>query len=294
MKISILSDAHLEFGDLDFDNDQGADVLVLGGDILVAADITQHDPYMTLGPEYRSNRFHEFMQRCAARFPQVIYILGNHEHYHGDFATTVQHLKDVFAYLPNVSVLDKETKIIDDVVFIGGTLWTDMNREDPITLSHMRSAMHDFVCVKNSNTAVSFRTYEQFGDIDNREKVIFKTRSGKFTPHDAVEDHKKFLTYIKTVVTEQPDGKFVVCGHHAPSLRSIHPRFAKDYLTNGAYSSDLDNFITNHPQIQLWIHGHTHDEFDYTVGATRVVCNPRGYHNYEQRAQEWTLKTVEI
>jgi hypothetical protein len=28
---------------------------------------------------------------------------------------------------------------------------------------------------------------------------------------------------------------------------------------------------------QLWIHGHTHDSFDYVCNGTRVVCNPRGY-----------------
>ncbi len=27
----------------------------------------------------------------------------------------------------------------------------------------------------------------------------------------------------------------------------------------------------------LWIHGHTHDSFDYVHNGTRVVCNPRGY-----------------
>jgi hypothetical protein len=30
-------------------------------------------------------------------------------------------------------------------------------------------------------------------------------------------------------------------------------------------------------RVVLWIHGHTHDSFDYTVGGTRVLCNPRGY-----------------
>ena len=27
----------------------------------------------------------------------------------------------------------------------------------------------------------------------------------------------------------------------------------------------------------LWIHGHTHESFDYEIGKTRVICNPRGY-----------------
>jgi hypothetical protein len=30
-------------------------------------------------------------------------------------------------------------------------------------------------------------------------------------------------------------------------------------------------------RVQLWVHGHTHDSFDYTLNGTRVVCNPRGY-----------------
>ena len=33
----------------------------------------------------------------------------------------------------------------------------------------------------------------------------------------------------------------------------------------------------------LWIHGHTHDSFDYEVAGTRVICNPKGYH-IENRA----------
>ena len=65
MKIALVSDVHLEFGDLDFDNDSGADVLILGGDICVAADIAQRDPYNTMGEHYRSNRFHAFFERCC-------------------------------------------------------------------------------------------------------------------------------------------------------------------------------------------------------------------------------------
>jgi predicted phosphodiesterase len=95
VKVAIASDLHLEFGDLEIDNDNRADVLILSGDILVAKDIAQRDPYGVMGPEYRSNRYHDFMQRCSALFPHVIYVMGNHEHYNGDFAKTETHLKDV-------------------------------------------------------------------------------------------------------------------------------------------------------------------------------------------------------
>jgi hypothetical protein len=54
---------------------------------------------------------------------------------------------------------------------------------------------------------------------------------------------------------------------------------------NGAYSSDLSDLILDHPQIKFWTHGHTHDQFDYMIGSTRVVCNPRGYKGYEESAE---------
>lgn len=106
----------------------------------------------------------------------------------------------------------------------------------------------------------------------------------------------RIVTVLDTSVSwcEKPSEKFVVVGHHAPTKLSIKPRYASDHLMNGAYSSDLSEFILDHPQIRLWTHGHTHDDFDYMVGTTRVVCNPRGYINYEERADAWQPKLVEI
>jgi Icc-related predicted phosphoesterase len=86
----------------------------------------------------------------------------------------------------------------------------------------------------------------------------------------------------------------VVVTHHAPSKASIKPQYAGDHLMNGAYSSDLSEFILANPQIKLWTHGHTHDVFDYMIGSTRVVCNPRGYHLYEERADQFRADEFEI
>jgi predicted phosphodiesterase len=284
MKIAVASDIHLEFGDLDLQNTDQADVLILSGDICVAKDITKRDPYCTLGMEYRSNRYHDFFQRCGEKFPHVIYIVGNHEHYNGDFAKTVPHLKDALGYIDNLHILDREVLTINDVTFIGGTLWTDMNDRDDITLLHMKGMMNDFICVSNSLREVNFR--DQDGN--------FHTRTAKFSPEDAVEDHEKFFDYIKQIVEGNFDQKFVVVGHHAPSRLSTHPKYAHDTIMNGGYSSSLDEYILTHPQIKLWTHGHTHEDFDYMIGSTRIVCNPRGYINYEARADTWDLKYVEI
>jgi hypothetical protein len=56
----------------------------------------------------------------------------------------------------------------------------------------------------------------------------------------------------------------------------------------------LHDYILDRPKIKLWTHGHTHDVFDYMLGTTRVFCNPRGYDGYEQRAEQFELKVVEV
>jgi Icc-related predicted phosphoesterase len=277
MKIALVSDVHLEFGDLDFDNNSGADVLILGGDICVGADMAQRDPYNTMGEHYRSNRFHAFFERCCERFPHVIFIVGNHEHYHGDFAKTVPHFKDVLGYLPNLHILEKETFVLDDITFVGGTLWTDMNKRSVRTLHEISRMMNDFRCVDHSAKLADERGWP-----------------GRFTTTDAADDHDAMLAFIRTTVEANPAGRYVVVGHHAPSRLSTHPKYAHEAIMNGGYSSQLDDFILDHPQIKLWTHGHTHEDFDYQIGSCRILCNPRGYVNYEERADTWRLVTVEV
>jgi len=270
MKIAIASDLHLEFGDLDFDNPEGAEVLILSGDILVVEDLREHDANNIMGEGTKSQRWHAFMQRCSERFPHVIFVLGNHEHYHGNFSSSKTKLEQRFGYLTNLHVLERDVVKINDVTFVGGTLWTDMNNGDALTMYHMTTMMNDF-------------------------RVIWNEGKGrKFRPQDAFEEHHLMKQYISTVVEGRPTEKFVVCGHHAPSHLSIHPRYGDDQIMNGGYYSDMSEFILDRPQVKLWTHGHTHHPFDYMIGSTRIVCNPRGYIGHEPEADSWQLKTVEI
>ena len=289
MKIAIASDVHLEFGDLILKNEENADVLILSGDICVAADFRKSDS-LGIVSYGKSERYVDFFTRCASEFPSVIYVAGNHEHYHGDYAETFTILRNFLGHIPNLHILDKEHVTLGDVTFIGGTLWTDMNAQDPVTLAHIRVKMNDFRVIENSNEMVSYRTFDV--NEEGTEIPKFRKRPAKFTPEDTVQDHKKMLEYIN--VTSEPLGKYVVVGHHAPSKASTHPRYQTEVIVNGAYSSRLDQFILDNPQIKLWTHGHTHEEFDYMIGTTRVVCYPRGYINYEDRADNFKLKYVEI
>jgi hypothetical protein len=205
--------------------------------------------------------------------------MGNHEHYNGDFATTATILGSACHDI-GVNFLDKSHVTIDDVTFIGGTLWTDMNKEDGLTLYNIKGIMNDFRCVTNSN------------------RIHTKTRPPRFTPEDSVEDHRKMLEYIRLMTSlNGKTNKYVVVGHHAPSKQSTHPRYKHETMMNGAYSSDLNDFILDHPEIKLWTHGHTHEVFDYMIGSTRVVCNPRGYVNYERESNDkepYFAKVIEV
>ena len=315
MKIAVCSDIHLEFGTISLENTEGADVLILGGDICVAKDILNRDDNGIFDRFSRSNTIHTFFQECCQRFPHVIYIMGNHEHYHGDYNGTIGILRNRLGYLVNLHILDKQMVQLGGVSFIGGTLWTDMNKEDSLTMFHMKSRMSDYHVIKNSNRMTQrkvplyelnpdytedgknggmYKLDENGYSIKIGEKV--KEEPAKLSPEDTVEFHKKMVDYIK-IVTEflgENPKKFVVVGHHTPSTFSIHPKYRGHTLMNGAYSSDLSNFILDRPQIKLWVHGHTHDPFDYMVGSTRVACNPRGYYGYEEQADIFELKYFEV
>ena len=48
-------------------------------------------------------------------------------------------------------------------------------------------------------------------------------------------------------------------------------------MLSACFASNLDHLFG---KIDLWGHGHTHDNFDYVSSRTRVVCNPKGYETY--------------
>ena len=299
MKIALASDVHLEFGQLEIKNTENADVLILSGDICVAKDLNDHAGVDILGESHKSNRYHMFFQKCSEEFKHVIYIAGNHEHYHGDFAMSIPRIREKLAYLPNIHFLDKEIVTFDDVTFIGGTLWTDMNKEDPNTLYSIKRHMNDYQIIKNSDREVSIKSpiYEikEDGSTDYTKILSYhrQTRAATFCPEDSVEDHKAMLNFIhETAVSVQE--KFVVVGHHSPSKLSTKPQYEDDVIVNGAYSSDLSEFILDHPQIKVWTHGHTHHKFDYMLGSTRIICNPRGYIDYEPDADFFELQYFEV
>ena len=91
---------------------------------------------------------------------------------------------------------------------------------------------------------------------------------------------RRSRAFIEDELTRLDPARTVVVTHHAPSRRSTQQK-GEDW--DHLYGSNLDALIEDCGPA-LWIHGHVHDSFDYQIGSTRVLCNPRGYLRYGENA----------
>lgn len=186
----------------------------------------------------------------------VLYVAGNHEFYGASINGVADELKQLCAGT-DIHVLDNDQVTIEGVRFLGTTLWTDFmlwtgDQERTLAMLEAQRFMRDFSKIHVDGPAPRL-----------------------FTPDDAAALCRADAQWLENRLAEPHAGPTVVITHHAPSRQSIHSRFAGSRL-NGCFVSDLQHLVDGQ-RVQLWVHGHTHDSFDYLLHGTRVVCNPRGY-----------------
>lgn len=248
----VMSDVHIEFGDMQLPK---ASELEIDG-VLVAGDVM---------PWTNCVRWAE---RVSMRFDvPVVFIAGNHEFYARAHPERTVEMTGSAIWVeaeknPRIHFLDDSMVTIAGVTIAGGTLWTDFAlfahvgplTEAPFAMQAAGLGMNDF-----------------------RGSIYAGKRGQCFTPQDSVVLHRATRRFLEHAIIEaSPE---VIMTHHAPSMRSVAGRFSTD-LMSAAYASNLDDLV-EHSGAQLWLHGHMHDSFDYTIGSTRVLCNPRGYLGYE-------------
>lgn len=261
MKISLVSDLHLECG---YQELPGGEVLILAGDICEAKDFHKefHNTRL-LDTTPGAYRWYDFFYKECAKYDRVFYVMGNHEHYHGRFDRTYEQIKNC---LPkNVRLLENEYEVYNGVLFLGATLWTDCNNNDPLTLHTVKYGMNDYRAITNH--------------------YVNKNLYYKLTPEHTVSVHRKTREFFKTVVQEHNGLPVVVITHHGPTYMSINDKYKNERIMNGAYVSDVSDIILDNPNVKFWVHGHMHDPVDYDVGGCRVLSNPRGYVGYEDTSQ---------
>lgn len=192
----------------------------------------------------------------ARRFEQpVVYVAGNHEFYGSTLAATGSALAALTAGT-GIRVLDDAAVVIGGVRFLGSTLWSDF-------------ALYGEGELRAAAIVEALRSIHDFS------RIRVDERGAPFTPHLAAERFARHAAWLDARLDEPHHGPTVVVTHHAPSRRSIHPRFDGS-LINCCFVSEAEA-LAGGGRAALWVHGHTHDSFDYDLGGTRVVCNPRGY-----------------
>lgn len=185
----------------------------------------------------------------------VVYVAGNHEFYGRNLDEHIGAMREK-AQGTNVRFLYNESVVIQGVRFIGTTLWTDFNLfgRQPLDILAAQDGMTDY------------------------ERIRIRDRVALTAEH-ILREHMVCRFYLTGELSKPFDGKTVVVGHHAPSSLSVPSIYEDDPLT-AAYASRLEDIMLDFSPV-LWTHGHTHDNFDYEIGDTRVVCNPRGYVGHE-------------
>ena len=240
MRIHLLSDLHFEHGNMPGYVVPECDLVILSGDICPGVR----------GVMWAQDTFDV----------PVVYVPGNHEFY--GKRKLVSHVRDMKekAEGSNVHVLYNDTVEIDGVRFLGATMWTNFDLfNDPLSIMIAQEKLNDF-------------SFER-----KTASIMHGPGIGKpFTAMMARTEHFVTQSFLRAELEKPFDGKTVVVTHHAPSIQSILDKFKMNKSTP-AYASSMEEFMFM--GVDLWTHGHVHNNSDYMIGDTRVVCNPRGYHN---------------
>lgn len=201
---------------------------------------------------------------ASETFPDlpVVYVSGNHEGYGHNLDEARDAIATAAAATGHVHYLDGQEKVINGVRFLGATLWTDFRLHGRDNAEHRKKTALRMI---------------------NDYQVIRIGRAGRLLqPNDTQRWHIEQAAWLKARIEDPFPGRTVVVTHMAPSEQSITQNFKSDPIS-AAYASHLDKWVR---EVDLWVHGHTHNSLDYRIGRARVVCNPLGYPGSFQRSRQ--------
>lgn len=199
--------------------------------------------------------YKSFLQDVCDSYKEVLYVPGNHEYYNS-------HLNVKFNMFPdNMIVLNNTTYVKNGIAFYGGTMWA--------SLENMQQKYIDIL----PNMVNCFNMIEDL------------------TIDKCISMYNKFIEGLYEFDLERYNKK-VVISHFSPSEISTSKRFENSPI-NPYFSNDIDKFIET-SSIDLFVHGHLHNNVDYHIGKSRIICNPRGYPNEKFDLYGYTYKTVII
>lgn len=247
MKLQILSDLHI-------------DSYAIQSHPIGHIPKTDADVVLVAGDTANSDTGMPWLQEQAARLQvPLITVAGNHEYFDED----VLHFDHKLATWDNynadtaqgVRVLQCQHIDIGEIRILGCTLWTDYQYQ------------------ANEDTMVAARRFM-------RDYKQIYADNELFSPEVSIKIHTYQRRWLKQalITAKQLGKKTVVMSHHSISPLSVSEKYAT-LPSNAAFVSDLSAWMYEPWAPTLWVHGHTHEAFNYRIGNTRVVVNPRAYPN---------------
>lgn len=234
LRIQIASDLHIEqFEDTPDPSTlitPVADVLILAGDI---------------GSLYRYEQLQNFLYELCKGFKYVLYIPGNHEFYYlrNSYRLTLEALRarlySIKNSIPNLYVLERRSIIINDVMIVGATLWSNPLVEIPKYIVRIHG--------------VDTQTYKEM--------------------------HEENLRFVEKSIEEQPENmRTLVVTHYAPSFYTLRHCHRKKVKYHSLYATDLEYLLDGRVHTWVCGHVHSNFDYT-TKEGTRVVGNQVGKIN---------------
>ena len=261
LQVRLFSDLHLEY-DYSFKipNIQKNQIIILAGDIHNNGRSKSLNEKLTAF-------FHDILSQGAI----ILFVAGNHD-YWGTHIEKYNSLINQFEREnENFYFLNDSSVFINDIEFLGGTLWTNFNKKDTRTYLEVQGHK-DYG--RTANTSNDYHKIKEKYEKDGR--TIYTKLTSKTT----------YLRHIKTVkyLTERAGEhhtQFVVT-HHAPSEIFVdkerwnkHKKNGYDYNINKySYYSELEYLAE---QFNYWASGHTHKYVNEYYKNTLFLSIPRGY-----------------
>lgn len=247
MRVQCVSDLHTEFGIVERLHDS---MIKTKADVLIlAGDIACHNTITYMLCE---------IQELSGK--EIIFVPGNHCYYGTTRKTLDKELYDIKNLNRHIHVLIEKDICIGNVCFIGSTGWWD-GSGGSITET-VKHGLNDF------------RLIYDLMDEGNLDGIVWGRKAQTY-----LSSRMHWLRH------NMPDMKLCVVTHHYPHYLSLAPEFAGSPI-NTCFGNRWEWMIERY-QPEFWIHGHTHNVFDYIVEGddptkkTRIVCNPQGYpHEY--------------
>ncbi|WP_260696236.1 metallophosphoesterase [Rhizobium laguerreae] len=159
----------------------------------------------------------DFLHAEIAPHMPVVAVLGNHDFYGTSIDRALEYALKWTAGT-NVHILENETFERGDLRIVGATLWTDFEIEAHDFGNLPIQARRDLAVRECMRYLLDFR-------LIHRSDTRAEDESGLITPNEMISRHRESRAYIARELAMPFNGTTMVLTHHAPSVRSLDPRF---------------------------------------------------------------------